>query len=68
MTENTDVKTMLTFAAEHGLSRYTVGDIVRIHNLPYQKLGRAKLLGPKTQRDILRRLGIKPRRELASAS
>lgn len=67
MTENIGVKTMLSFAAEHGLQRQTVGDIVAIRKLPYQKLGRAKLIGPKTQREILRVMGIKPNRQLASA-
>lgn len=60
MTEHNGVKTMLTFAAEYGLQRQTIGDVVAIHGIPYQKLGRAKLLGPKAQREILRRLGIKP--------
>jgi hypothetical protein len=68
MSEDMGVRTMLDFAAEHGLHRHTVTDLVAIHDLPYQKLGRAKLLSPKTQREILRRLGIKPGRAVASAN
>lgn len=67
MSEN-GVKTMKDFAAEWDIHPHTVGDIVDIHNLPTERMthGRAKGLAPKTQKDILRILGIKASRRTVS--
>jgi hypothetical protein len=67
MSEN-GVKSMKTFAAEHGISRYTVSDVVTLWELPTESMsnGKAKGLPPKTQRTIIRRLGIKAARAVAS--
>lgn len=68
MSHTTGPKAMKDFAAEYGLRPLTVSDIVAYHNLPYQQIGNAKALPPATQKDVLRILGIKSNRQLASAS
>jgi hypothetical protein len=57
MSEN-GVKTIKDFAAEIGVNRITVGNIVALLNLPTQRMthGCAKGLPPKTQRTIRRML------------
>lgn len=67
MSEN-GVKSMKTFAAEHGISRHTVSDVVELWDLPIESMsnGKAKGLPIKTQRAIIRRLNIKPARTTAA--
>ena len=70
MSANQGTRSITDFAAKHGLSRQTVADILNIRELPIEKMqhGRAKGLSPQTQRRVLKILGIKPGRQLASAS
>jgi hypothetical protein len=68
MKDNGQYKSMSAFAAEHDIGRQTVADIVAINNLPSQQIGKAKGLPPATQKAILRILGIKPGRTVASAN
>lgn len=66
MSEN-GVKTMKDFAAAIGAHHMTVSDIIRFRDLPTESMthGRAKGLPPKTQRAIIKILGIKPTRATA---
>ena len=63
-------RSITDFAAEHGVQRQTVADIVAIRSLPIEKMqhGMAKGLSPKTQRRVLQILGIKPGRVVTSAN
>lgn len=68
MSHTSELKVMTAFAAEYGLHRATVGDIVEFRKLPYVQIGMAKGLPAETQRTILQVMDIKPSRELATAS
>lgn len=61
MSEN-GIKTIKDFAAEIGVNRITVGNIVSLLDLPTERMthGHAKGLSPKTQRTIRRMLRIRP--------
>lgn len=67
---NQGTRSITDFAAEHGLQRQTVADILAIQDLPVEKMqhGMAKGLSPKTQRRILKILGIKPDRKPVTAA
>lgn len=62
------LKAMSAFAAEHGISRGTVADVVAINRLPFETIGPAKGLSPETQKTILEILGIKPGRSPVTAA
>jgi DNA-binding LacI/PurR family transcriptional regulator len=66
MSEN-GVKTMKDFAAEIGVNRMTVSDIITRRKLPTERMthGRAKGVPPMTQRTIKQILNIKPARATA---
>lgn len=58
MNKSSGLKAMSAFAAEHGIGRGTVADVVAIHDLPYETIGPAKGLPPETQQAIIRILGL----------
>jgi hypothetical protein len=64
MNKPSGLKAMSAFAAEHGIGRGTVADVVAIHDLPYETIGPAKGLPPETQEAIIKILGIKPKRNV----